>query len=78
MTENARDKLSKALKRVGQLEGVSPVRGEDDLAIKGGHFDDYLLVYYLGQLVERGEIDLLIKDDRKEYFNKLLHVDSEV
>ena len=68
MIENTRDKLSKALKRVG----------EDDLAIKGGHFDDYLLVYYLGQLVERGEIELLIQEDRKAYFNKLLHVDSEV
>lgn len=77
MSENTRDKLSKALKRVGQLEGVS-AHGEDDLAIKGGHFDDYLLVYYLGQLVERGEIELLIQEDRKAYFNKLLHVDLEV
>lgn len=77
MIKNMREILSKALKRVGQLEGVRPAHGkeDDDLAIKAGHFNDYLLVYYLGQLIERGELELLIQEDRKEYLYKLLHLE---
>ena len=47
-------KMAEALIRVGCLEGVVAVHGDDDIAIQAGHLDDYLLVYDLGKLIERG------------------------
>lgn len=47
-------KLSEALLRAGTLEGVVSEHGEDEIAVYGGHLNDYLLVTYLGQLLERG------------------------
>ena len=70
-------KLSEALMRVGCLEGVVSEHGEDEIAIRGGHFDDYLLATYLGQLLERGEMEVKVCPDRIEYLLKLLKIDKE-
>lgn len=43
--------LSESLLRVGSLEGVVSEHMEDEIAIRGGHLNDYLLVTYLGQLL---------------------------
>lgn len=66
--------LSQALLRVGCLEGVVSEHEQDDIAIKGGHFDDYLLVTYLGQLLESGEMEVKISPSRLNYMRKLLHI----
>lgn len=70
-------KLSQALLRVGTLEGVVSEHGEDEIAVRGGHLDDYLLVTYLGQLIERGEIEIKIAPSRKDYLLKLLKIGKE-
>lgn len=70
-------KLSEVLMRAGCLEGVVSERGEDEIAVRGGHFDDYLLVTYLGQLLERGEMEIKVVPDRIEYLLKLLRIDKE-
>ena len=70
-------KLSQALLRVGTLEGVVSEHGEDEIAVRGGHFDDYLLVTYLGQLLERGEMEIKIEPSRMDYLLKLLKIGKE-
>jgi len=71
------EKLSQALLRAGCLEGVVCEREEDEIAIRGGHFDDYLLVTYLGQLLERGEMEIKVVPGRIDYLLKLLKIDRE-
>jgi hypothetical protein len=70
-------KLSKALLRAGSLEGVVSEHGEDEIAVCGGNLNDYLLVAYLGQLLERGEMEIKVVPDRMEYLLKLLKIDKE-
>lgn len=69
-------KIAEALIRVGCLEGVVAVHGDDDIAIQGGHLDDYLLVCDLGRLIERGEMEIKIAPSRMDYVCKLLHMDK--
>ena len=70
-------KLSEALMRAGCLEGVVSEQGEDDIAIRGGHLDDYLLIVYLGQLIERGEMEIKVAPSRIDYLLKLLKIGKE-
>ena len=70
-------KLSEALLRAGTLEGVVSEHGEDEIAVRGGHFDDYLLVTYLGQLLERGEMEIKVTPSRIDYLLKLLKIGKE-
>jgi hypothetical protein len=71
------EKLSQALLRAGCLEGVVSEHEEDEIAIRGGHLDDYLLVTYLGQLLERGEMEIKVAPSRINYLLKLLKIDRE-
>ena len=70
-------KLSEALMRAGCLEGVVSEHREDDIAIRGGHLDDYLLIVYLGQLIERGEMEIKVAPSRIDYLLKLLKIGKE-
>lgn len=70
-------KLSEALIRAGCLEGVVSEHGEDEIAIRGGHMNDYLLVVYLGQLLERGEMEIKVTPSRMDYLLKLLKIGKE-
>lgn len=70
------EKLSKALLRAGHLEGVVCEREEDEIAIRGGHMNDYLLVTYLGQLLERGEVEIKVAPSRIDYLLKLLKLED--
>lgn len=69
-------KISEALIRVGHLEGVVSIRDLDEIGISAGHFDDYLLAVYLGQLLERGEMEIKVAPSRIPYLMKLLHMDK--
>lgn len=71
-------KLSEALLRVGSLEGVVSEHMEDEIAIRGGHLNDYLLVTYLGQLLECGELEIKVAPYRIAYLLKLLHLESVI
>ena len=69
--------LSEALIRAGCLEGVVSEHGEDEIAIRGSHLNDYLLVVYLGQLLERGEMEIKVTQSRIDYLLKLLKIGKE-
>jgi len=71
-TEYTELEIGNILQDVSCLNGVIAVRGEDEIGIKGGHMDDYILVGYLGQLISRGELKMEIMPERKEYITKLL------
>lgn len=63
--------LADAFFRISELNGIVSIDGE--IGIQAGHFDDYLLAFYLAQLIERDEIEIKIKPDRISYLLKLLH-----
>ena len=69
--------IAEVFDRVSSLEGVESYHGED-VAIRGGHYDDYLLVGLLSRLINEGEVDIVIKDTISErnlnYLQRLLHV----
>ena len=71
-------KLSEALLRAGTLEGVVSEHGEDEIAVRCGHFDDYLIVFYLGRLLERGEMEIKVSPSRMNYLLKLLKIDRDM
>lgn len=65
------DKLAQALKRAGRLEGVE--HDEDfGKVIVGKHLDDYLLVLYLGRLLEEGHLEIKVAPSKTDYLRKLL------
>lgn len=72
--------IAKVFDRVSSLEGVESCHGED-VAIHGGHYDDYLLVGLLSRLINEGVIDIVIKDTISErnldYLQRLLHVKND-
>lgn len=69
--------LSQALQRVGCLEGVvAEPHTEDDIGIRGGHVDDYLIVTYLGQLLEQGQMQITIAPEKLDYLYRLLHINK--
>lgn len=77
MNKDFNKELAKVLIRAGCLEGVECSRNiEDEIAIVGGHLDDYLLVTYLGQLIERGEMEIKMEPNRIDYAYKLLKIDE--
>ena len=74
---NYNKQIADVFDRVFHLEGVESYHGED-VAIRGGHCDDYLLVGLLSRLINEGAIDIVIKDNISEgnldYLQRLLHV----
>ena len=68
--------IAEVFDRVSILDGVSGYG--DDVGIRGGHFDDYLLVGLLSRLINEGDVDIVIKDTISErnlnYLQRLLHV----
>lgn len=78
---NYNKQIAEVFERVFHLEGVESYHGEE-VAIRGGHCDDYLLVGLLNRLINEGAIDIVIKDNISEgnldYLQRLLHVKKEV
>lgn len=74
---NYGEKIAEVFDRVSDLEGVKSYHGED-VAIHGGHLDDYLLVGLLSRLIDEGDANIVIKDTISErnldYLQRLLHV----
>lgn len=69
------NKLSEALMRVAELDGVYPYPDEDSICIQGNHMNDYILVCYLSQLLQSGDMEIKIRPDKIAYLRKLLKME---
>ena len=76
MTE-FKEKLSEALMRVAELDGVYPYPDEDTVCVQGKHMNDYILVFYLSQLLQDGDMEIKIRPDKISYLMKLLKMESK-
>ena len=68
-------KLSEALMRVSELRGIYPEN--EEVGIRGKYVNDYLLVFYLAQLIQDGDIEIKIRPDKIAYLRKLLKMEYE-
>ena len=69
------EKLSEALMRVVELNGIYPEN--EEVGIRGKYVNDYLLVFYLAQLIQDGDIEIKIRPDKIAYLRKLLKMEYE-
>ena len=69
------EKLSEALMRVAELDGVYPYPDEDSICIQGNHMNDYILVCYLSQLIQDGDMEIKIRPSKIPYLRKLLKME---
>ena len=69
-------KLSEALMRVSELSGIYPEN--EEIGIRGKYVNDYLLVFYLAQLLQSGDMEIKIRPDKIVYLRKLLKMDIEI
>lgn len=70
------NKLSEALMRVAELDGVYPYPDEDSVCIQGNHMNDYLVVGYLSQLLQSGDMEIKIRPSKIPYLMKLLKLEK--
>lgn len=74
---NYNKEIAEVFDRVFNLNGVESYHGED-VAIRGRHYDDYLLVGLLSRLINEGSVDIIIKESisetNRDYLKRLLHV----
>ena len=70
------EKLSEALMRVAELDGVYPYPDEDSICIQGNHMNDYLVVGCLSQLLQSGDTEIKIRPDKIPYLMKLLKMEE--
>lgn len=70
------EKLSEALMRVAELDGVYPYPDEDSICIQGNHMNDYILVCYLSQLIQDGDMEIKIRPSKIPYLMKLLKLEE--
>ena len=69
------NKLSEALMRVAELDGIYPEN--EEIGIRGKYVNDYLLVFYLAQLLQSGDMEIKIRPDKIAYLRKLLKMGCE-
>ena len=67
------NKLSEALMRVAELDGVYPEN--EEIGIRGKYVNDYLLVFFLAQLIRSDDMEIKIKPDKIPYLRKLLKME---
>ena len=67
-------KLSEALMRVAELDGFYPEN--EEIGIRGKYVNDYLLVFYLSQLLQSGDMEIKIRPSKIPYLMKLLKLEE--
>ena len=67
-------KISEALMRVAELDGVYPEN--EEIGIRGKYVNDYLLVFFLAQLLQSGDMEIKIRPDKISYLMKLLKMEE--
>ena len=68
-------KLSESLMRVAELDGVYPEN--EEIGIRGKYINDYLLAFYLAQLIQDGDVEIKIRPDKIAYLRKLLKMECK-
>lgn len=69
-----RKKLYEALMRVAELDGVYPEN--EEIGIRGKYVNDYLLVFFLAQLLQSGDMEIKIRPSKIPYLMKLLKLEE--
>lgn len=67
------NKLSEALMRVAELDGIYPEN--EEIGIRGKYINDYLLAFYLAQLLQSGDMEIKIRPSKIPYLMKLLKME---
>ena len=67
-------KISEALIRVAELDGIYPEN--EEIGIRGKYVNDYLLVFYLAQLIQDGDMEIKIRPSKIPYLMKLLKLEE--
>ena len=67
-------KLSEALIRVAELNGIYPEN--EEIGVRGKYVNDYLLVFYLSQLLQSGDMEIKIRPSKIPYLIKLLKLEE--
>ena len=67
-------KLYEALMRVAELDGVYPEN--EEIGIRGKYVNDYLLVFYLAELIQDGDMEIKIRPSKIPYLRKLLKLEE--
>ena len=68
-------KISEALMRVAELYGI--YHENEEIGVRGKYVNDYLLVFYLAQLIQDGDIEIKIRPSKIPYLRKLLNMECE-
>ena len=68
------NKLSESLMRVAELDGIHPEN--EEIGIRGEYVNDYLLVFFLAQLLQSGDMEIKIRPSKIPYLMKLLKVEE--
>ena len=68
-------KMSEALMRVAELDGFYPEN--EEIGIRGKYVNDYLLVFFLAQLLQSGDMEIKIRPSKIPYLRKLLKMEGE-
>ena len=69
------NKLSEALMRVAELDGIYPEN--EEIGVRGKYVNDYLLVFYLAELIQDGDMEIKIRPSKIPYLRKLLNMECE-
>lgn len=67
-------KLSEALMRVAELDGIYPEN--EEIGVRGKYVNDYLLVFYLAELIQDGDMEIKIRPSKIPYLRKLLKLEE--
>ena len=73
MTE-LEQKLSESLMRIAELRGIYPEN--EEIGIRGKYVNDYLLVFYLAELIQDGDMEIKIRPSKIPYLMKLLKLEE--
>ena len=73
MTE-LEQKLSESLMRIAELRGIYPEN--EEIGIRGKYVNDYLLVFYLAELIQDGDMEIKIRPSKIPYLRKLLKLEE--
>ena len=67
-------KLSESLMRIAELRGIYPEN--EEIGVRGKCVNDYLLVFYLAQLIQGGDMEIKIRPSKIPYLMKLLKLEE--